>query len=89
MRMHGNLINRILEDNKTQPVAGMGCTLLYWSDRRPDKVAKIISPKRIVLESGHICTKRQNGAWRLVGETMRGGIGIRFGVAEEYTDPHF
>jgi hypothetical protein len=91
MRLYGSVTNRILEHGlDVTPKVGQDVTMYYWSDRRSTTVETVNAKgTRVTLECGYTATKRKNGIWRLVGESMNGGTGIRFGVKDDYTDPHF
>lgn len=88
---YGSIQNRMLEHGlDATPKVGDDATFYYWSDRESTKVEAVnATGRRVTFENGHTATKRKNGRWRLVGEPMRGGAGIRFGVKDDYTDPHF
>ena len=91
MRWYGSITNRLIEYGlDVTPTVGQDVTMYYWSDRRTTTVETVnATGKRVTFENGQTATKRKNGLWRLVGESMREGTGIRFGVKDDYIDPSF
>lgn len=42
MGMEGSLVNRLMENGRTEPEVGMGCTFFSWSDRSSGTVVEVI-----------------------------------------------
>jgi hypothetical protein len=50
MKVYGNIVNRIQEDaGNVKPEIGMGCTLIWWSDREAGTITKV-SPSGKTIE---------------------------------------
>lgn len=48
----GSLMNNLMANgNQPEPVAGMGATLLRWTDREAYTVVEVKSPTRIVVQA--------------------------------------
>lgn len=83
------------------PTDGMPCTMGIGSDRYAMYVAKVLSPKRIIVlhekapyapdadYSKSVWSLRKDGNWRPAGTGANGGYYLILGRAESYRDPSF
>lgn len=98
----GSLTNHILSRaviGQPEPVVGMDCTLLAWTDRHAATI-RMVTRSIITVQDddGGVYHFRKNvgGMWdevKLNHSTNRwnktGGYGLRIGTREEYRDPSF
>ena len=60
--MYGSLQNRIMDGSKSpEPVNGMGCTEIQYSDRTAYTVVKVLSPKKILVREDNAERTDSNG----------------------------
>ena len=75
MEMYGSLFNRIEERAKNQPapVAGMGCTMMMYSDRQPCQITRVAeNGKRFWMRQLVYTTKSHDNGEGTVTNEMEG-----------------
>lgn len=78
----------IARANETGPEVGMVATFNCGSDRYPVVIASVSkSQHRLVTETGHTFTRRENGVYRSQGSKR--GMSLTLGVSDAYYDPSF
>lgn len=78
--------------NAIAPTENMPATIGIGSDRYAAKVAKVVSPKRIIIERNgrqEVWSLRKDGRWRPQGAGANSGYYLVLGKAETYMDPSF
>jgi len=95
----GSLVNRILGNNSTKPVAGEYATVLCYTDRYAYKVISVDPDGKgcLLQDVKHpnnppMCLRYKYNAWRVMyndGRRTGDRISIVFGVNDPYFDPHF
>lgn len=62
MGQYGGLINTLYAGARyPTPEVGMGVTFLYWTDRRPGTIIKVISDREIVVQGDNYERTDSNG----------------------------
>ena len=94
----GNIISNIMANSQSPvPVVGMGCTELWFSDRKACTIVEVVSPKRIVvqrdiatrIDSNGMCDQQEYSyqpnpeATKIIVTRRKNGRWVRMGDCSE------